>query len=135
MHKLTLSLVLLGGLAATAQAQESEHFRLEKTEHGYVRMDMKTGAMSLCSEKDAQLVCRPAADESAVPANDTSVQKRVEKLEKRVAELEGARVSAAEVPSEEEFDQGLDRMESFFRRFMGIVREFETEPKTQPDRT
>lgn len=135
MHKLTLSLVLLGGLGVSAQAQDAEQFRLEKTEHGYVRMDMKTGAMSLCSERDAQLVCSPAADESAVPADDATLQERVEKLEKRVAELEGARVSAAEVPSEEEFDQGLDRMESFFRRFMGIVREFETGPKTQPDRT
>lgn len=135
MHKIMLSIALLVGLGASAHAQDAERFRLEKTEQGYIRMDMQSGAMSLCSETDAQLVCRPAADASAPLPADNALQMRVDRLEKRVAELEAARVSAATAPSEQEFNKGLDRMESFFRRFMGIVREFDTEPKTEPNRT
>ena len=135
MQKILLSLVLLAGLHASAHAQDAERYRLEKTENGYVRMDTQTGSMSLCSEKDGQLICRLAADESAARAGDETLEQRIAKLEKRIAALEAARPSAAAVPSEQEFDQGLDRMESFFRRFMGIVREFEADPATQPDRT
>ena len=35
-----------------------------------------------------------------------------------------------ELPSEEEFEQTLGYMERFFRRFMGIVEEFDREEKT-----
>lgn len=136
MPKIIISLVFLAVLGATAHAQDAERYRLEKTEHGYIRMDTQTGAMSICTEKDAQLICRLAADESAArDAQAELLHARVDQLEKRVAKLEAAPRTSEAVPSEKEFDQGLDRMESFFRRFMGIVRDLETEPKAQPDRT
>ena len=135
MHKTCLSLALLLGLGAAAQAQDAEHYQLEKTERGYVRMNTQTGAMSICEERDAQLICRAAADETAANTDQTDgMQARIDRLEARIATLERQQKSADAV-ADEEFDKGLDRMERFFRGFMGIVREFEAEPKTQTDRT
>ncbi|WP_312795208.1 hypothetical protein [Tianweitania sp.] len=135
MHKTCLSFALLLGLGATAQAQDAENFRLEKTEQGYVRLNTQTGAMSICEERDAQLVCRIAADEAVAGTDQAdSLQARIDRLEARIAVLERQQ-KGANVAADEEFDKGLDRMERFFRGFMGIVKEFESDSKTQPDRT
>ncbi|GHD15235.1 hypothetical protein ACFOEZ_16535 [Tianweitania populi] len=135
MHKTSLSFALLLGLGATAQAQGSETFRLEKTEHGYVRLNTQTGAMSICEERDTQLVCRMAADEAAAGTDQADgLHARIDRLEARIATLERQQKST-DVAADEEFDKGLHRMERFLRGFMGIVREFESDPKSQPDRT
>jgi hypothetical protein len=126
----TAMLALIG--SAGAQAQDAERYQLQKTDNGYVRLDTTTGAMSICEERETRLVCRMAADESVARDDDTTrLQARLNRLEKRIAALEGKREAA---PTEQEFEQGLDRMESFFRRFMGVVKEFERE-EPAPDRT
>ncbi len=138
----TGALIILS-MTANAMAQEAERFRLERTEEGYVRMDTQTGAMSICRERSGQLVCAPAADERTAYEEDiAALQDRLEALEERVEALESASPEAAsDLPSEEEFEQTLGLMERFFRRFMGIVKDFEKEEKTTspdtpaPDRT
>jgi hypothetical protein len=59
---LTFSFLLIP-LLAGASAAEPDRYRLEKTPNGYVRMDTRTGAMSICEEKWGELVCKMAADE------------------------------------------------------------------------
>ncbi len=122
-------------LTTAAQAQDSERYRLEKTDRGYVRMDTQTGAMSICEDRETQLVCKSAVMEpgGAAQSSDADLQKRIDQLEIRIAQLESARSMKSTETTEQEFEQGLDFMERFFRRFMGLAREFEREP--QPDRT
>jgi hypothetical protein len=105
-------------------------YELEKTEDGYVRMDKSTGEMSICKEANGQLVCRIAADERATyDENLTSLTKRVEALEQKLATSDGSLPKSQNaMPSEEEFDKTLSMMERFMRRFMGVVREFEGDP-------
>lgn len=131
--------MLLVSMPADSLAQDAERYQLERTDDGYVRLDSRTGRMSLCREQGDQLVCRYATDESRAYVDDIdSLRDRVEALEERLAALEGG-----SVPSEEEFEQGLNYMERFMRRFMGIVQDFEErfgnsgdEPTTpEPDRT
>lgn len=124
---------VLAAIAATpALAQDVERYQLERTADGYVRLDTTTGRMSICQETGGQLVCRAAVEEREAYEHDfATLQERLETLETRVAALEGA--SGAELPSDEEFEQTLGYMERFFRRFMGIVRDFEDEQS--PDRT
>lgn len=136
MHRPILSLTLVVVFSSGAQAQPTERFQLEKTDSGYVRMDVQTGEMSICEERNRQLVCRSSADERAAVNDEADrLQGRLDRLEERLAKLEAEKQTAAEMPSEKEFDQELDRMESVFRRFMGIFREFEGKPETLPDRT
>lgn len=132
-----LLLTICAAMAAVpAVAQDSERYRMERTEDGFVRMDLATGQMSVCRERGSELVCRAAVDErEAYHREIGDLQTRVDRMEQRITELErgpGLRPDAA-LPSEEDFEQTLNHMERFFRRFLGLVREFDQEPA--PDRT
>lgn len=122
-------------VAGPAGAAETGRYVMEKTGEGYVRMDTVTGEMSICTEKNGQLVCKIAADERA------AFQDALDRLEDRVARLEDRVERTLAYPSEEEFDQGLDNMEKFFRRFLGIVEEYDknkqppAEPEAPADKT
>lgn len=130
-----LSAVGIAGLAAaltTASADADRgRYVMEKTENGYVRMDTATGDISICHENEGQIVCRLAADERA------AFQDRLDELEARLDRLE-ERVAAdgtgKGMPSDEEFDRGLDNMEKFFDRFLGIIERFD-DKQDKPDRT
>jgi Skp family chaperone for outer membrane proteins len=136
---LTFSFLLIP-LLAVASAAEPDRYRLEKTPNGYVRMDTRTGAMSICEEKWGELVCKTAADER------TAVQDEIERLqtelkalndrlatvkalEDRVARLENSMTARIEktLPTEEDFNKTMSYMERFFRSFMGIVKDFEND--------
>lgn len=116
-------------VAATANSEETDRYRLEKSENGgYVRMDTQTGAMSMCEEQSGQLVCRMAADERAAFQDEVDrLQTSVKALDERVAKLENSLSSRLEssLPSEEEFDRTMSYMERFMRGFMGIVKEMD----------
>lgn len=128
-------LPLLAGIAAMlatpALAQETERYRMERTEDGFVRMDTITGQMSVCQEQSGQLVCRTATDERL------AYEDRIDDLEQRVKALEGAQgTSRQALPSEQEFEQSLGYMRRFFQSFFDVVREWESDPRApQPDRT
>ena len=124
---IALSLV---GAQVFAQ-DDTDRYTLEKTGNGYVRMDRRTGEMSLCEERSGQLVCKLAADERAAFQADTErLEAAIEALEERVAKLESG--LAAEpgdaLSTEEEFEKTIGYMERFLRRFMGIAKDFEEEP-------
>ena len=120
---ITISTLLMAG-ATPVLAQEAERYALERTDDGYVRMDKRTGEMSICTETSGQLVCKLAADERK--AYDDAVdrlQTAIDSLEDRVAALESSPKST--LPSETEFDQTMNYMQKFFRSFMDVVKEWD----------
>lgn len=125
----------VSALIAAPASADSGRYVMEKTGEGYVRMDTATGEMSICTEKSGQLVCKLAADERA------AFQDALDRLEDRVARLEERVDRTLAYPSEQEFEQGLDNMEKFFRRFLGIVEEYDknrlppAEPEAPADKT
>lgn len=111
-------------------AEETERYRLEKSEQGYVRMDTQTGEMSICEERTGQLVCKLAADERAAFEDEIDrMQSKLSTLEERVAAIEESPLlkPQALLPSEEDFEKSLTYMERFFRRFMDVMRDVEKE--------
>lgn len=125
-----------------ALAEQDERYRLERTQEGYVRLDTQTGRMSLCVERDGQLVCKMAADDHAAYEQDLyKMAEKIDELEQRITKLETQPRAQETMPSEEEFEQTLGYMERFFRSFMGIVGEFDQRfgdkkaPEPAPDRT
>jgi hypothetical protein len=121
--------LMLSLFALPALAEDTVRYSLEKTADGYVRMDKQSGEMSICKEADGQLVCRLAADErTAYETSTAAFAKRLDALEQKVAALEGGAFKPLNaLPSEEEFDKTLSMMERFFRRFMGVVKDLESE--------
>ena len=130
--------LLAAALLAPAQAQEGSRYTMERSENGYVRLDTRTGEMSICRERGEQLVCQMAADERR------AFEEELDALSDRVTALEEAAGTSSdrELPSEEEFDRTMGMMEKFIRRFFSIVedlnRDFsEPEPPSEggPERT
>ena len=132
---LTLAALSLGASFAMAQDAGTDRFTLEKSESGFVRLDRQTGAVTLCTEADGTLTCRMAADEGAAYDADLArLEKRVEALEKQIAE--GAAAKGGELPSDAEIDRSIGIMERFMRAFFNLVQEFRgEEDKPVPDRT
>jgi Mg2+ and Co2+ transporter CorA len=125
---------LLVTLAAMPPAiAQDERYALERTDDGYVRMDLRTGQMSLCTEQAGQLVCRLAADDRDAFEQDLDqFAARLAAVEDRLAALEGSPDEA--LPGEGEFEKSMDYMERFFRRFLDMVKEFDQDARP-PDRT
>ncbi|PSM17422.1 hypothetical protein [Nitratireductor sp. StC3] len=117
----------------TASAQDGERYWVEKSQDGYVRMDRQTGEMSYCNQRDGRLVCRLAADDRRALQDEIArLQDEVAAIEERLAALEN-RPREEGLPSEDEFEKTMGYMERFFRRFMGIVKEFERDLGGEPD--
>lgn len=134
----TLFLMLAASLATPALAQEADiaRFALEKTDSGFVRLDRKTGALTLCQEKGGDITCRMAADERAAYEEDLSrLEKRVEALEQKL--VAGRPLASGEpLPSEEEVERSIGIMERFMRSFFGLVQEFkQQEDGATPNKT
>ncbi|GAB1580917.1 MULTISPECIES: hypothetical protein [Phyllobacteriaceae] len=123
---MVLAVVLSGPGAAFSQ--EAGRYTMEKTDKGYVRLDTKTGDVSVCSEQSGQMVCRLAADDRRAYEDDlAALNERVKKLEEQVAAFgKLPPVVRDTLPSEEEFEKTMSYMERFFRRFMDIVRSFDS---------
>jgi hypothetical protein len=126
--------LLLTG-AADAPQTDTARFQLERSGDHFVRLDKKTGAISLCAEQEGNLVCRMAADERA------AYDEELDRLTARVTALEKAVATgnaAPHLPSDAEVDRTIGIMERMMRSFMGMVREFQGEEKqngTLPQKT
>ncbi len=142
--RLVIAAAVIGVGMGGAAAQD--RFTMEKTPEGYVRLDSKTGQMSVCKESGAQLVCQLAADARTAYEDEVArLQEQLNTLEKRVAALEsagGGRGLNLPMPSEKQLDQTMSYMQRFFQGFADIVKDLDREfrgPDTPeapiPDRT
>ncbi|MGF0537492.1 hypothetical protein ACQQ2Q_05810 [Agrobacterium sp. ES01] len=138
LSSIVFSTLLLPMTSFAEETAADGRFALERIDNGLVRLDTRTGAMSLCQEKDGNLICRMAADERA------AYEEQLDMLEDRVAALEAGKPGAnsrrssanKDLPSDEEVDRSIGIMERFMRSFFGIVKEFEGEKEsTAPHQT
>ena len=137
-----LPLVMATSLGGNALADDGR-FTLEKVAGGYVRLNTVTGEVSFCEEKSGQFVCRVSPSERMAYENEIRMlHDRLDMVEDRLAQLEGSgHDPGSHITSEEEFEKTLGFMEKFFRRFMGIVKDFDKEfgedqePEAGPEKT
>lgn len=130
MNRISLLAACIGMALAvpSAAAQNSGRYSLQKSPNGYVRLDRQTGEIALCQENAGQLACRAATDEHKAMQDEIDrLNGRIDRLERRVSTLEKVGGSDSKFPSDAEFDRTMNFMERFFRRFMGIVKEFNQE--------
>ena len=140
-HAGALTVVALTAMVSSPALAQEDRYRLERTENGYIRLDMQTGRMSRCTEQAQQLICRMATEDHAAYEKDiTALEERIAALEARISSLQSSGIKT-DLPTDEEFEQTLGYMERFFLRFMRIVtdldRNFRDEkaPEESPDRT
>ncbi|WP_438750386.1 hypothetical protein [Pararhizobium sp. O133] len=138
MKRMLMPVVALGGLlsafAAMAQEPAPGRYAMQKTDSGIARLDTQTGEVSLCQEKDGEIICRMAADErTAFELELDLLTKRIETLEKATAN--GQSGLKPRLPSKEEIDQTMSIMERMMRSFMGIVKDLEDEERSPSGKT
>lgn len=151
------------GLATAAAAAETGdgRFTMSPVDDGFVRLDKQTGAMALCTKKDASWSCIPMEDEQRdlrdeidrLKAKNEELQKEVRRLEDTfvTGKLEDDRPGGApgagnggppgglpnlKLPSEEEVDQAVDYLERMIRKFRERFEDFgdKTDPNRPPHR-
>ena len=72
MIRITLAIAAVAGASALAQAQgappdgDNGRFTYNQVEDGYVRLDMRTGQVALCSRRMTGWSCQAAPDDRAV---------------------------------------------------------------------
>ncbi|QCK87094.1 hypothetical protein E8L99_15665 [Phreatobacter aquaticus] len=137
-----LALVLLPSLALAqtpgaipAPRDVDGRFVLRETPEGFLRMDSRTGQISLCARQSGGLTCR------LVPDDRTALEAEVERLkaENEALKRGGATAlakpptdgTATQLPSDQDIDRALSIAERVWRKFMQIMRDTEQE---QPSR-
>ncbi len=126
-----LAIAAMFAVSASAQmAADNEQigrYTMTPAPNGFLRLDTRTGAVSLCTLKDGNATCASTADErGALEAEIARLSKENASLRERLAQITqrgpGARLRDA-MPTDEEMNKALGFAESFMRRMMRIMRE------------
>lgn len=114
--------------------QTKPRYSMIQTENGFVRLDGKSGDLSICTQRDGKLTCRLAADErQAYQTAIDELSTRVSKLEERLAKIDEVPSTGksskpkSRVPGEAELDKALNLAEKAMRRFFHMVEELKKE--------
>lgn len=121
-----------GAISATP-GDAAGRFILRETPEGLLRMDTRTGHMSLCSRGSGSFTCR------LVPDDKVALEQEIERLKAEVDSLKRGGAQAARptqpggdqalnLPSDAEVDRALSLAERIWRRLRGMIRESEQNP-------
>jgi hypothetical protein len=120
--------VALAQASAPKAAPESENgrYNMSPVAGGVLRLDTRSGQVSLCRQKGDSWICETTADDRA------AYEKEIARLQARVAGLEaelGRRPGGGDLklPSDAEVDRVMKFFESVFRRFIGMIEGLQRE--------
>lgn len=118
-----LAIFLLGLGLATAAAQDApgsapgagERYEMRETDGGYMRLDRRTGTVSVCRRTNGGWTCTLAPDERK------ALESEIARLQARVAELEKAAPQARRsfhLPEKRELRRAFDYLGRLMRDFV-----------------
>ncbi len=111
------------GSAPAAGEAANGRFAMTPVADGFLRLDTRSGQVSLCTLENGQAQCRASADERA------ALQAEIDRLATENAALKAQGLkgqepkAAAEDDEDRRFDKALDRAERFMRRMMQLFRD------------
>ncbi len=136
MKQTVLTIMVAGTLFVFSDPASAENGRytMTPTKDGILKLDTRTGAVSLCSRSPKGWSC------NSVDSNDRNSRSRIRELEEENAQLraqlkeaqrgampgEGGKI---DIPSEEDVDKAMDFMERLLHRFKGMVEDLKKEKK------
>ncbi len=150
MIRFLLALILAGVLAAPlahAQAPESEdnnRYQFNRVEDGYLRLDLKTGQVSLCSRREVGWACRAVPDDRAAFDSEIArLQGENAGLKKAMLDrglpLPGGATSDAPVargdrdlkrPNSADIDRMMSAVEKAWRRLLEMLTTLQKDNKS-----
>lgn len=138
--------------AGAAEVPESDRYTMSPVDGGFVRLDKKTGAMSLCGKANDTWTCEAMQDNSqelreqldALRAENADLKDEIRRMEE-VFGLNGKREGEGgpgpqanqppgkfNLPSEKDVDKAIDYLEGMIRKFRDRFEDFGD--KTDPDK-
>jgi len=132
---LTTAAPALAQPADSADQQNGRYTMTPAPDGGFLRLDTRTGAVSLCTSSGGAVQCRASADErGALDQEITRLSNENAELRKKLAaatdQAPSARLRNA-LPTDAEVNGALDTMEKFMRRMMRIIREESPTPNNR----
>jgi hypothetical protein len=121
--QLTATPLIAAGMLAyavlPALAEEAGRYTMQPIEEGFLRLDTRTGAVSVCSGEGKDWSCTPASDERS-DLEDENAQLRADNavLREQIADL-GAK---PRVTTPEDVDAAMDAFETVAERFGKIIK-------------
>jgi hypothetical protein len=92
---------------------------------GVLRLDTRTGQVSLCRQKNDGWICEAAADDRAAYEKEIArLQGKITSLEAEAGKRPGGELK---LPSEAELDRVMKFFENVFRRFIGMIEGLQRE--------
>ncbi|MGI9409339.1 MAG: hypothetical protein ACR2OV_04650 [Hyphomicrobiaceae bacterium] len=142
----------VAGSAVLAKDQAPGRYTMHKADDGFVRLDTKTGAMSLCRKVDDNWACR------SMPNGDSTTQGEISQLRLENEELRaevkrlgqmlalkpprhndpsdparpGEKDKSFRLPTEKEVDQALNYFENILRKFQERLKKLERNNDGEP---
>jgi len=129
--------ILAAGAASPGVAQDKPadsrdgRYTMTPAPNGFLRLDTRTGVVSLCTLRDGNVTCASSADErGALETEIARLSKENAELRERLAQVTQRGGQAQEqssgrgrLPDSQEMDRALGFAETFMRRMMRIMRE------------
>jgi hypothetical protein len=138
--------VLLIAVPATASAQrdtpdtENGRYSFSRVEDGHLRLDQRTGQVSVCTRRDIGWSCHPVPDERAALEEEIARLQRdnaalkKEMLARGITPPGGPATPPAsadkpvlKVPSDAELDRAMATMERIWKRLVDMVQRWQRE--------
>ncbi|HVT56263.1 MAG TPA: hypothetical protein VHD34_09485, partial [Xanthobacteraceae bacterium] len=109
---------------------ENGRYTMSPVDGGVMRLDTRTGQVSLCRKKQDSWTCEAVADDRA------AYEKEIGRLQEKVAELEGelgrGKKDALKLPSDAEVDSAMKFFENILRRFKSMIENLQREDAGKP---
>jgi len=102
-------------------------FNMSPIADGVLRLDTRTGQISLCRKRNDNWACESVADDRAAYEKEIArLQERVNKLESQL-DRGANKQTELKLPSDAEVDRVMKFFENIFRRFMGMMENLQRE--------
>ena len=127
MRAVLMTLVLFAATPALAAesadvSTENGRYAMTPAPDGFLRLDTRTGAVSLCTVASGAVACRASAEERR------ALEDEVDRLTQENARLKQAAdpshpASKYGIPNDQDVDRALSVAERFMKRMMKILRD------------
>ena len=133
-----MALMVLPVVADDSTTVDVNRYTMSKTANGLVRLDTKTGQVSLCATDSTGVKCKIGADEcrayqQEIDAFDTRLNKLQSRLSALEQDVRSGKFARGEkglpAQAEEEFERALKLADKAFRHFFNLIEEMRGKPK------
>jgi hypothetical protein len=113
--------------AKVAPDNENGRFSMSPVADGVMRLDTRTGRVSLCRKRNDNWACEAIADDRAAYEKEIGrLQETVNKLESELGRGTNKQTEL-KLPSDADVDRVMKFFENIFRRFIGMMENLQRE--------